>query len=69
MNRNIGGLDRGIRIIGGVLLMVAAITGVFAPWGWIGVVPFLTGVLGWCPAYSLFGLDSCPLSTKKHNGG
>ena len=51
-------LDRGLRVfVGGVLLFVA-VTGVTA-WGYIGVVPLLTGLLGSCPAYTLFGLSTC----------
>lgn len=60
MKQNIVGFDRMLRIIGGVLLIVAAWTGYFTPWGWIGAVPLITGIVGWCPAYSLFNTLSCP---------
>ncbi|MGJ3264265.1 MAG: YgaP family membrane protein [Salinarimonas sp.] len=65
MTRNIGGIDRTIRIVAGLLLLAFAL-GLGFPqtgwnWvGWIGVVPLATALLGWCPAYSLVGLDTCP---------
>ncbi|MDX5934308.1 DUF2892 domain-containing protein [Acidithiobacillus thiooxidans] len=31
------------------------------PWGWLGLVPLITGLVGWCPAYTLFGIRTCPL--------
>lgn len=61
---NVGGADRILRIIVGLALLAFAITGLPATgynWlGWIGVVPLATGFLRWCPAYSLFGLNTCP---------
>ena len=60
---NIGSIDRIVRILAGLGLIVWAFTG--GPvWAWIGVVPLATGLLGWCPAYTLFGMNSCPLSKK-----
>lgn len=64
MMKNVGGIDKIVRIAAGVILILLAITGVFSPWGWIGVLPLLTGLLGWCPAYSLFGIKTCPMSKK-----
>ena len=63
MTKNIGSIDRVIRIIVGVALIVSAITGVFAPWGWIGVVPLATALIGWCPPYAIFGLSTCKTKT------
>ncbi|VAV97684.1 hypothetical protein MNBD_ALPHA01-1911 [hydrothermal vent metagenome] len=65
MKINVGGLDRFLRIVVGTLLIASALTGYFAPWGWIGVVPLVTALVGWCPAYSILGLNSCPLSKDK----
>lgn len=62
--KNVGGIDKIVRIAAGVILILLAITGVFSPWGWIGVLPLLTGLLGWCPAYRLFGIKTCPMSKK-----
>jgi Protein of unknown function (DUF2892) len=63
MIKNVGGLDRIIRITVGLALIAAAATGTIGLWGWVGVVPLLTGSLGWCPPYSLLGLNTC--SVKK----
>ncbi|CAI06719.1 conserved hypothetical protein [Aromatoleum aromaticum EbN1] len=61
MNANVGGIDRVLRIVAGLVLVILAILGIGNPWTWIGVVPLATGLLGWCPAYTLFGLRTCPL--------
>ncbi|BCN37968.1 membrane protein [Alicycliphilus denitrificans] len=61
MKRNVGGLDRGLRIVVGLVLIALAATGTVGWWGWIGVVPLLTGLVGGCPAYSLLGVNTCPM--------
>ena len=61
---NVGGIDKTLRIVAGVALVGATAAGFLPVWGWIGVVPLATGLMGWCPAYTLFGLNSCP--TKKN---
>jgi hypothetical protein len=60
MTRNEAGWDRGLRIIGGAGLIGMALAGSWWPWGLIGAVPLLTGLTGWCPAYSLLGVSTCP---------
>jgi hypothetical protein len=60
--KNVGGLDRGLRIIVGLVLIALAATGTVGWWGWLGVVPLLTGLIGGCPAYSLLGVNTCPVS-------
>ena len=67
MERNVGGIDRIVRIVIGLLLIAYAIPVGFPAtgwnWvGWIGVIPLITAVLGYCPAYKLFGLSTCPLA-------
>lgn len=59
MTANEGSIDRIIRVIAGLVLIALVFVGPQTPWGWIGVVPLLTGLIGWCPAYSLFGLSTC----------
>ena len=59
MKSNVGGLDRQMRITGGVILIALVITGVLGPWGWVGVVPIATGVFNFCPLYTLIGVNSC----------
>lgn len=61
MARNVGGIDRILRIIVGLALIASAAFDVFTPWGYIGVVPLLTGLIGWCPAYLPFGIKTCKL--------
>jgi hypothetical protein len=53
---NIGNLDRLLRIVVGLALVACAATGLLGAWAWIGIVPILTGVVAWCPLYSLLGL-------------
>jgi len=60
MTANVGGIDKIARILAGVVLVALAATGTVGAWGWIGVVPLATGLMGWCPAYSLFGANTCP---------
>ena len=64
MKHNVGGWDRGLRIAVGLVLVGLAATGTVGWWGWLGVVPLLTGLAGTCPAYSLLGMNTCPLSKK-----
>jgi hypothetical protein len=59
MQTNTGTLDRGLRIAAGIALIALAATGTVGAWGWIGVAPLTTGLLGWCPAYALFGIKTC----------
>ena len=63
MKSNVGGIDRIVRIAGGLLLIGLAATGTVGVWGWIGVVPLATSLIGWCPAYLPFGISTC--ATKK----
>jgi hypothetical protein len=64
MKTNEGTLDRTLRVIAGVVLIGLAATGTIGMWGYIGVVPLLTGSLGLCPLYSLLGINSCPANTR-----
>ena len=64
MKTNVGTIDRVIRIVGGIILIILAVTGIFSPWGWIGVVPLLTGIFKFCPAYTLLGMNTCPMEKK-----
>ncbi len=58
VTRNEGSLDRATRVIVGVLLVLGAMSGVIGLWGYVGIVPVVTGSLGYCPAYSLFGIKT-----------
>lgn len=59
MSQNVGGIDRILRIVVGLALIGAALAGVIGWWGYIGAVPLLTGLIGWCPAYMPFGIKTC----------
>lgn len=55
------GIDRILRIAAGLALIALAATGTVGVWGWIGVVPLLTGPVGFCPVYPLLGFSTCPM--------
>lgn len=63
MKSNVGGIDRILRIIVGLVLIGLAFTGNVGVWGWIGVVPLATGALGWCPPYAILGWSTCQVKT------
>ncbi len=67
MNANVGGFDRAARIIAGTLILtlVFIFEGNVRWWALVGLMPLLTGVLRWCPAYTLLGLNTCPLREKR----
>jgi len=58
MKTNVGCPDRMIRIVVGITLIVLAALGIVGVWGWIGVLPLLSGVVRFCPAYSLLGINT-----------
>ena len=60
MKINVGGTDSVIRIIVGLALIGLTAINALGVWGWIGVVPLLTGIIKFCPAYAIFGMSSCP---------
>ncbi|WP_413870682.1 DUF2892 domain-containing protein [Albidovulum sp.] len=61
---NVGGIDRMLRIVVGLALLAGFFLDTDASWRWaylIGIVPLFTGLFGTCPAYSLLGLNTCPM--------
>lgn len=56
---NVGTVDRWLRIVVGVLLIVLAATNVLGVWAYIGIIPLATGLIRWCPIYSLLGIQTC----------
>jgi hypothetical protein len=61
MKSNVGGIDRILRIVVGLVLIGLTLNGNIGVWGWLGVVPLATGVIGWCPPYALFGWNTCSM--------
>lgn len=57
--KNESGIDRAVRVVLGLSLLALAFVGPKSPWGFIGLVPLLTGVVGFCPAYKLLGMSTC----------
>jgi len=61
MKSNVGGIDKILRIVVGLGLIGATIAGMLPLWGYIGIVPLATGLMGWCPVYPLLGMSTCPM--------
>jgi hypothetical protein len=61
MEKNVGGIDRVVRVIVGLglLSLIFVLEGSGRWWGLIGLVPLATAALGWCPAYLPFGIKTC----------
>ena len=59
LKQNVGGIDRTLRIVLGIVLIALVFVGPKTPWGWIGLVPLLTGFTRSCPLYSLLGFNTC----------
>lgn len=56
---NEGKLDRALRVILGVALIALVFMGPQTAWGWVGLVPLVTGLVGFCPLYALLGINTC----------
>ena len=61
MKSNVGGIDRILRIVLGLVLIGLTLTGTIGAWGWLGVVPLATGAIGWGPPYAIFGFSTCSM--------
>lgn len=64
MKINEGKIDRILRIIVGIGIISLVFVGPQTAWGWVGLVPLFTGVIGFCPLYKVFGFNTCPLDFK-----
>jgi hypothetical protein len=60
---NEGTIDRVLRVIVGLALIAIVFVGPQTPWGWVGLVPLLTGLVGTCPLYSILGVRTCKLKS------
>jgi hypothetical protein len=64
MATNVGGIDRVLRIVAGVVLLALGAVGPLGWWGLIGLVPLGTGLMRSCPVYSLLGVSTCPTGQR-----
>lgn len=64
MTANVGTVDRVLRALVGLALLALAVFGGHW-WGWIGVIPLVTALVGFCPAYRLVGLSTCPIAPRR----
>lgn len=65
MKLNEGGLDRILRIAVGLAVLSLVFVGPKTPWAWLGLIPLLTGVIGFCPLYAVLGLNTCGVRKPK----
>ena len=59
MLANVGSLDRALRIVSGIVLITLALTGPDRGWGWLGILPLLSGLVRHCPLYAWAGISTC----------
>lgn len=62
---NAGSIDRGLRALLGIGLIAIVFVGPQTPWGWLGIIPLATALMGWCPLYSLLGINTCGVRSAK----
>jgi hypothetical protein len=65
MTCNVGGIDRILRIVIGLGLLSLVFIGPKTAWGWVGLVPLGTALIGWCPPYALLGISTCGTKPSK----
>lgn len=68
MTCNVGGIDRIIRALVGIVLISLVFVGPQTAWGWIGLLPIATAIFGWCPPYALLGINTCQPRASKAGG-
>ena len=59
MKKNVGSIERVIRVIAGIAILSLAFVGPKSPWAYLGIIPLATGLIGWCPPYALLGISTC----------
>lgn len=64
MTKNVGNLDRSMRLVLGLALIGLALFGPQTPWGWVGLIPLATALVGSCPAYTIVGIKTCKAGPK-----
>jgi len=58
MKPNVGGIDKILRIVIGIVLIALVFVGPKTPWGWIGIIPLVTGLFNFCPAWTLLKINT-----------
>ncbi len=61
LKTNAGTIDRFLRVTVGIALIALVFVGPRTPWGWLGIIPLATGLLGSCPLYTVLGINTCSL--------
>lgn len=64
MSPNVGKIDRIIRIVIGLAIISQVFVGLHTLWGWVGLIPLITGLIGWCGLYTVLGIRTCPLNKQ-----
>lgn len=59
--KNVGNIDRVLRIVIGLAIISLVFWGPRTAWGWLGIIPFASALIGWCPLYAIFGIRTCPV--------
>jgi hypothetical protein len=65
MKVNEGTIDRAVRVVLGLVLISLVYVGPKTPWGWIGILPLATGLVGFCALYAVLGISTCPIKRKE----
>ena len=65
MKTNEGNLDRIFRVSVGIILLSLVFIGPQTPWGYIGIIPIATGLIGWCPLYTVLGINTCKIKRNE----
>lgn len=64
MKPNEGMIDRALRVVAGLGILSLAFVGPQTPWGYVGLVPLITGLAGFCPLYAVLGINTCPVKAR-----
>jgi hypothetical protein len=64
MDKNVGGIDKVLRVVVGIALIAMVFVGPQTPWGWLGLIPLATAAMSWCPLYTLLGVRTCGIAPK-----
>jgi hypothetical protein len=65
MDKNVGNVDRLLRVVVGIALIAMVFVGPQTPWGWIGLIPLATAAMSWCPLYTVLGIKTCAVEPVK----